>query len=77
MKKCYEFTKGFKAEITSWDSPFMIMDQIRWCEEHTSKIKYLGLFERDAKFGWFSIGLTNGFYFEKESDRNWFLLRWS
>jgi hypothetical protein len=71
------FKKGFKAEITSWDGVYKYMDQVRWCYDHKSKIRFLWFFERDAKFECMGLGLTNTFYFEKESDRNWFLIRWS
>jgi hypothetical protein len=69
--------KGFKAEITNRDNEYKFMDQVRWCYEHKSKIRFLWFFERDAKFECMSLVNTNTFYFEKESDRNWFLIRWS
>lgn len=75
MNRSYRIiNKGFKAEITRPDTDYRIFDQVRWCYDHKSKIRVLWFFERDAKFE--CMGLTT-FYFEKESDRNWFLLRWS
>jgi len=71
LKKFY-----YVQEASSWigiQSKFG--DKREWCINNKSKVRLWFHFKRDAYY-FYDYG-KNAWGFEKESDRNWFLLRWT
>jgi len=47
-----------------------------WCDAHTSQVIKWIFFKRDAYYYYSSSKGIGGWFFEKEADMNWFILRW-
>jgi hypothetical protein len=65
------YTVQIKEDI-GWNS--FIDAKEEWCDNHKSKVKFFWFFERDARYVYSYYYST--WYFEKEVDRNWFMMRW-
>jgi hypothetical protein len=70
--------EGLKARyyIASLPMSNDLLEQYNWCVGHNSCVKSWWFFTRPARFFWDPTRFNNTFYFEKESDRNWFIMRW-
>ena len=80
--------KYIPFDYKTWDQQYFVPEfryandklfeeKKEWCINHNSKVRTWLLFKRDACYYYTSFYGVYGWLFEKEADRNWFLLRWS